>query len=345
MKVSVAMVTYNHEKFIAKALDSVLMQQAAFEYEIVIGEDCSTDNTRNIVTEYKRRYPDKIRLLLNEKNMGMHGNGAQVLQACSGEYIAMLDGDDYWTSAEKLQKQVDFLDGHHDCSACFHDALIVAEVGSEEPIHYREKQKEFSTVGDLLVDNFIPTAAVMFRRGLVGELPAWANSLKMGDWVLHILNAIHGRIGYIDETMSVYVVHRGGVWSMKSRQDHTLAMIELFEALNRHLPRQYRQSTARILRWRYADASTVYEQSGNLKSAGSFAVKAFVQHLKIVCERLFSRKRNEASSMPAEITSVSGNRLFKNLLRLYLLPVIRTLFPVPLYKYLGTIARKLDLGL
>lgn len=345
MKVSVAMVTYNHEKFIAKALDSVLMQHTAFEYEIVLGEDCSTDNTRNIVTEYKRKYPDKIRLLLNEKNMGMHGNGAQVLQACSGEYIAMLDGDDYWTSPEKLQKQVDFLDSRSECSACFHDALIVTEDGSEEPQHYRAQQKVLSTVEDLLVDNFIPTAAVMFRRGLIGELPAWANSLKMGDWVLHILNAIQGPIGYIDETMSVYVVHRGGVWSMKSRQDHTLAMIELFEALDRHLPSQYRHCTARILRWRYAEASTVYEQSGDLKSAGSCAVKAFVQHVKIVCEPLFRWKYREFSPLPTVIASASGVRLFKNLLRLYVLPVMRVYFPSPLYKRLGIIARKLDLGL
>lgn len=345
MKVSVAMVTYNHEKFIAKALDSVLMQQTAFEYEIVIGEDCSTDTTRNIVTAYKTQYPDKIRLLLNEKNMGMHGNGAQVLQACSGEYVAMLDGDDYWTSPEKLQKQVDFLDSHHDCSACFHDALIVAEGSSEEPIHYREKQKEFSTVDDLLVDNFIPTAAVMFRRGGAGELPAWANSLKMGDWVLHILNAIHGRIGYIDETMSVYVVHRGGVWSMKTRQDHTLAMIELFEVLDRHLPSQYRRSTARILRWRYAEASPLYEQAGDLTCARSCALKAFVKHVVIASERLFFRTRRESSPMPTAITSVSGAMLFKNLVRLYLLPVIRTYFPSPLYKCLGAIARKLVPGL
>ena len=106
MKVSIAMVTYNHEKFIAKALDSVLMQRTDFDYEIVIGEDCSSDNTRNIVIEYKRRYPDNIVLFLNEKNLGMYGNCSQVFQACQGEYIAVLEGDDYWTSPDKLQKQV-----------------------------------------------------------------------------------------------------------------------------------------------------------------------------------------------------------------------------------------------
>lgn len=345
MKVSVAIVTYNHEKYIAKALDSVLMQRTNFEYEIVIGEDCSTDNTRNILLEYKRRCPDKFRLFLNEKNMGMHGNGAQVLQACSGEYIAMLDGDDYWTSAEKLQKQVDFLDGHHDCSACFHDALIVAEDGSEEPIHYREKQKEFSTMEDLLVDNFIPTAAVMFRRGFVGELPAWANSLKMGDWVLHILNALHGPIGYIDETMSVYVVHRGGVWSTKTWQDHTRAIIGLFEALDKHLEPKYTSKTRRILRWRYFDASDKYEQSGDSACARAFAVKAFAKHLLIVSEQLFYGKRFEPTLLPNYMVSVKGTRLFKTLLRLYVVPVMRTYFPIPLYKFIGAVARKLDFGL
>ncbi|MBV5339620.1 MAG: glycosyltransferase [Deltaproteobacteria bacterium] len=345
MKVSVAIVTYNHEKYIAKALDTVLMQRVSFEYEIIIGEDCSTDNTRNIVTTYKARYPDKVRLFLNERNLGMHANGAQVLQACEGEYIAMLDGDDYWTSPEKLQKQVNYLDSHPECSACFHDALIIPDDRSDEPLHYRAKQKEFSTVEDLLLDNFIPTAAVMFRRGLIESVPGWAKTLKMGDWVIHILNALHGPVGYIDETMSVYVVHRGGVWSMKTWQEHTMAMIELFEALDRHLEPKYTSSTRQILRWRYFDASVKYEQLGEMACARSFAVKAFVKHLLIFSEQLFCWKRTESNVLPTYMTSVKGACLFKSLLRLCVVPVMRTYFPLPLYKFMGAIARKLDLGL
>lgn len=108
MKVSVLMITYNHEKFIAQAIDSILMQQVNFDYEIVIGEDCSTDGTRAIVIQYQKEYPDKIRLLLPEENLGMHKNFVQTFRACQGEYIALLEGDDYWTSPRKLQKQVDF---------------------------------------------------------------------------------------------------------------------------------------------------------------------------------------------------------------------------------------------
>ena len=96
-KVSVRIVTYNHERFIGQAIDSVLMQTVNFPYEIVIGEDCSTDNTRRIVMDYRDRYPDKIRLLLHEQNVGQHANIMRTEAACRGRYMANLDGDDYWT--------------------------------------------------------------------------------------------------------------------------------------------------------------------------------------------------------------------------------------------------------
>ena len=120
MKVSVTIITYNHEKFIRKTLDSVLMQKVNFQYEIVIGEDCSTDNTKKILLEYQNKHPGKIRLLLAENNQGLVRNFMQTYRACKGEYIATLDGDDYWISSRKLQKQVDFLDRHGDFSMCFH---------------------------------------------------------------------------------------------------------------------------------------------------------------------------------------------------------------------------------
>jgi glycosyltransferase involved in cell wall biosynthesis len=117
IKVSVAMITYNHERYIAKALDNVLSQSTNFDYEVIIGEDFSTDNTRSIIIDYQKRYPDKFQLLLNDKNIGMHKNTAQVLRACRGQYVALLEGDDYWTSTHKLQLQVDFLDRHPECVA------------------------------------------------------------------------------------------------------------------------------------------------------------------------------------------------------------------------------------
>ena len=105
IKVSVCMITYNHERFIAQAVESALMQETDFDYEIVIGEDCSTDGTRQVLLDLHDRHPDRIRLLLREKNIGASHNFVGTLEACRGEYVAFLDGDDYWTCPNKLQKQ------------------------------------------------------------------------------------------------------------------------------------------------------------------------------------------------------------------------------------------------
>ena len=127
--VSVLMITFNHEQFIAQAIDSVLMQQTDFEYEIIIGEDCSTDRTREIVIEYAERNPEKIRPLLHDHNLGLMGryNFVAAYKMCHGKYIALLEGDDYWTDPHKLQKQVVFLENHPECSLCAHNTRIVIE--------------------------------------------------------------------------------------------------------------------------------------------------------------------------------------------------------------------------
>ena len=130
VKVSVHMITYNHERFIAQAIEGVLMQQTDFAVELVIGEDCSTDGTRAIVRRYGERYPERIRLLLQERNLGARANALATLNACRGQYIALCEGDDYWTDPTKLQKQVDFLESHPECSLCFHRVLVVYEDGS-----------------------------------------------------------------------------------------------------------------------------------------------------------------------------------------------------------------------
>ena len=108
--VSVCMTTYNHEHYIAEAIESVITQRVNFALEIVIGEDCSTDNTLAICRDYQARYPEIIRIVARENNIGMHANYRRTIEACSGKYIAMLDGDDYFTDPDKLQMQVDALE-------------------------------------------------------------------------------------------------------------------------------------------------------------------------------------------------------------------------------------------
>lgn len=129
--VSVFMTVYNHERWVAQAIEGVLNQRTTFHYQLIIGEDCSTDNSRAICIDYKNRYTDKIILLLNERNLGMSANAANVSAHCIGKYVAVCEGDDYWTDPFKLQKQVDFLESHPDYSACYHSVKIIDENGRE----------------------------------------------------------------------------------------------------------------------------------------------------------------------------------------------------------------------
>lgn len=283
MKVSVKMITYNQEKFIAQAIDSILMQKVNFDYEIVIGEDCSTDKTRDIVIDYRQRYPDKIRLLLNEKNLGMHPNSVQAYKACRGELVALLEGDDYWTSLYKLQKQVDFMAAHPECTVCFHDVTVFYENGSRKPRNYcRADQQEISTLEDLLVSDFIPTCSVMFRRGLFSEFPDWYYTLPMGDWPLLILNAQYGKIGYINEVMGVYRVHEGGVWTHGDAwaTDDYIARtapydINFYEIINEHLEYKYDDLIRKGIARRSYSLMNVYWKQENWQGMRKYLLKAF----------------------------------------------------------------------
>ncbi|HID31336.1 MAG TPA: glycosyltransferase, partial [Desulfobacterales bacterium] len=176
--------------------------------------------TREIVKEYAIRYPDKVKVLLQPYNMGPpefpgKNNFIAAFKACKGEYIAILDGDDYWTSANKLQRQVDFLDNHPDCASCFHWAdWLDQESGKMRPGLRKGPPviKTYYTLDDLLeYGNFIPMASVMFRNKLFGDIPDWYYGVLAGDFVLHMLNAHYGNIGFIDQAMSVFRGHEGGV--------------------------------------------------------------------------------------------------------------------------------------
>lgn len=288
MKVSILMITYNHEKFIAQAIESVLAQEVDFEYELVIGEDCSPDRTREIVIDYHQKYPTKIRPLLHKKNLGGRGmnNFVTTFHACQGQYIAILEGDDYWTNPQKLQKQVNFLDSHPDVAICFHNVRTFYQDGSQEPHNLRPaNQKEISTLEDLFVANFIPSCSVVFRRGLVNDFPDWFYTLEMGDWPLHILNAEHGKtwaeggnIGYINEVMATYRIHRGGVWSSESKQRRLHAYLEMFEQLNPYFDYKYDRHIRASISKYSLDLACVYAECGEMTKAERYLLKSLIEY-------------------------------------------------------------------
>jgi len=214
--VSVHMITYNHEKYIAQAIEGVLMQKTNFLFELVIGEDCSTDSTRVICKEYADRYPNIIKLLPDAgKNLGMMENAIRTTMACTGKYIALCEGDDYWTDPYKLQKQVDFLEANPDFVFTFHDAFIPNEKTGEK--HLRIGDRIIDEIVDLksvIIQNNIPTASIVFRNILNSKsLPDWFCKIAKGDYGLCVLLAEKGPGKFFREPMSVYRVHEGGVWS------------------------------------------------------------------------------------------------------------------------------------
>ena len=238
-RVTVLVMTYNHERFIGQALDSTLTQETNFDYEILISEDYSTDRTRQIVQEYARHHPRRIRLILSDHNLRSNEIVTRGIRQALGEYIALLDGDDFWLDRHKLQKQVDFLDTHPECTVCFHQAIARDERG-ERPDWYwtPANQKEFSMLEDICMGNFIATGSTMFRRAAIDAPPEWYSSFfPITDWPLHILNAEKGKIGYINEVMSVYRYHEDGAYSglsQSQKQDQTYHLYQRFEEVFEH---------------------------------------------------------------------------------------------------------------
>lgn len=251
MKVSIVIATYNQERFIGKAIDSVLAQQVSFPVEILVGDDFSTDRTRDIIREYERRHPGLVRGVFHTRNLGKNGgiNFLETLKQAEGEYYAAMDGDDYWTNPLKVQMQADFLDAHSDCSAVFHNALITYEDGSPEHLLNGPDMKPFFTLDDLVGEEeiwFMATSSLMYRNS-IKEYPAWFRESVSGDIPRLILKAKQGNIGYLPEVMSVYRKNRGGT-SFTDRYDNNVFLrnrIAMYEGINHELNYQYKRPLER----------------------------------------------------------------------------------------------------
>ena len=272
MKLSVMMITYNHERFIAQAIESVLAQRVNFDCEIVIGEDCSTDGTRAVIMDFQRRYPGRIVPLLRDRNLGAMRNFAETLAVCRGKYLAFLEGDDYWTHEDKLQTQINFLDEHPDYAICCHRAQFVDETGAGQSGIFPTLPAGTYTIADLFDGNWVVTGSVMYRWGSVGSLPDWFLTLKMGDWPLHILVARAGKIHLMDEVMSVYRIHQGGIWSSLSHLDRLRASIGMLTALDKHLGFQYTRTIRRTLAESYFEMACHARRDGNRTETGKHLV-------------------------------------------------------------------------
>jgi glycosyltransferase involved in cell wall biosynthesis len=242
------------------------MQKTSFDYEIMISEDCSTDRTREIAIGFQKAHPDKIRLLLSEKNIRSNQIVVRGIKAARGEYVALLDGDDYWTSPDKLQRQADFLDGHPECSMCFHNARIFHETDSREGRNWTPPgHKEISTLEDIWMGNFIATCSTMFRRDAMTEIPAWYDDMfPITDWPLHILHAERGHIGYIDEVMGMYRYHPGGYYSPFSETQKQQETLKFYRTMDRNLNYRYNKLVNIAISRYFFEWAEEYRSRGDL---------------------------------------------------------------------------------
>ena len=220
MVISVCTVTYNHAKFIAETLEGVLMQQTKFNVELIICNDSSTDNTSTIIGEFsKKEYIKKnIRVFHHQKNLGMKSNFIFALKQCTGKYIALCDGDDYWTDPNKLQKQIDELEKNKNCIISFHNVAIVNGCEKEMGLVYNQPAGNL-VFEDLLAGKFIKTPSMVFRNILDEDIADFiVDDTTLGLYLLR--NG--GFAYYMDETMAAYRIHEGGIWSKKNSYERYL---------------------------------------------------------------------------------------------------------------------------
>ena len=205
--VSVCMTAYNHEPYIAGAIESVLAQQAAFGVELVVGEDCSTDRTGEICREYAAKYPDRIRLVTSPQNVGMRANYKRVVEACRGRYIAMCDGDDWWTDPQKLQLQVGLMESDPGCGMCYCQADFWSEA-QQRVTDMMPGTSVHATFGELMTHNTIANCTTLARRELVMSYYTEVRPLEkpwpLDDYGMWLWCAAHSRIGFLDRVMAGY---------------------------------------------------------------------------------------------------------------------------------------------
>ena len=266
MKLAVMLKAYNHEAFIAQAIESALAQRTSFPFEIIIGEDRSTDRTREIVDSWAARHPNRIRVLERPQSVGMVRNTMDLYMATEAAYAAWLDGDDYWTSPDKLQRQVDLLDARPHLSMCFHEAERVGADGVVSRWSLATPGKNEYGIEDLLVRPPGYTSTCVYRR-LLNRFPDWFERLRFCDWPLQILHAAEGPAGWLPEIMSVYRERDAAAAALGFDPSGRLTRAEfwaprhaeVYHLVNRHFGYQYRwdhRPRARAPEPRWAGAET-----------------------------------------------------------------------------------------
>lgn len=219
LKVSVCMITYGHEKFVEEAINGVLIQNCDFEVELIIANDCSPDRTDEVIQNILENHPraSRIKYIRHDENLGMMANFVFAMHQCRGSYVALCEGDDYWSDPQKLQKQIDFLDANPEYIMSSHDTYVVNENGTRirdsifSDFHKTDYSKE-----QLINSPFLMPLTMCFRN-IITEFPKEFFEVKNGDIFLISLLGQYGMSKFQEEILPAsYRQHAGGICSMIS---------------------------------------------------------------------------------------------------------------------------------
>lgn len=290
MKLSIVMFTYNHEKFVEEAINSVLNQQVNFEYKLLIFDDASSDSTSQILFDYKQKFPERITVFSNHKNKGILSNSFSVFKHIKGDFLAFLDGDDCWTNLQKLQKQVDFLESNLDYNGCFHDAEIEHLDESENFLfkgyksyaqYYKYNKEIFTT--DIINRTILPTSGLILRTWFLRDikLSLFKDNYSI-IWKLCCLAVKGSKFYFIDEKWSKYRNHKSGI----SKSDN----------LNFHLSHANFLETIAPLKGFEIDKFEIYKSASNeymlvlnrSKSKDFLLKKVFVKYLFCEIKKMYA---------------------------------------------------------
>jgi glycosyltransferase involved in cell wall biosynthesis len=241
IKTSIVLVTYNHEKYIQQAIESILMQQGCGAFELLVCDDCSTDNTISIAKNMLSNNTN-VQFYLNPKNLGITKNYQYAFSRCKGEYIFVLEGDDYWIDAQKIKRQIDFMDRYPICSVSAHPFITLrTDNGVFEMPANAVKQTEFFDGKDLVLDSSIISnfSTCCYRRSVLEKMAPETYEVISYDWMINMSMSKLGLIGRINEPMSVYRIGASGSWQGVATEKQLQGMIDIIPIYDSILQHTY----------------------------------------------------------------------------------------------------------
>jgi len=277
--ISILMIAFNQDAYIGEAIASVLAQETAQTWELVIGDDCSTDGTLAVALEWGERYPERIRVLRRESNLGFIRNFLDVLDHCRGRYIAILEGDDFWIDSGKLEFQFQFMESHPEVSLCG-GAVRTLEMGPDGTRLWLEpgrRRPGLFTTARLLESNPVHTPTAFFRADRLPRLPAEFYDLGLLDWATWILLSLTGPVAVAARELAAYRRHSGGIWSLRPERHRLEATLGMFALLPGILPAEL-HSAAERTRHRLMGALGVNLIRGGARAAGWALLRPGLRH-------------------------------------------------------------------